>query len=335
MPRSTEPLSQASAETLPPTGEPTRPARSRRRRRPSNDSATSFGYAVPQLLLYIVLQLLPFAIALPIMFTDRIDFLDADVNWIGLANIQALFEEPLRSFFLDALRRTVIFTVINYVVVVSLGFLLALAMFELTSRLKGMFFTIIYLPWMVSGVGIGLLTIMLFSKDTGTVNLLLEKIGLGRNLFDARGEAAALYALPLIYGWKTAGFNMALFLGGLLAIPTETIESSRMDGARYLSRIIHIYLPQIVPSIVIVTIFTLINSFGIFDELIGLGALAGNRNAGFMSIFIYELGFGSGSASGSSSGTLAQAITASLLVFLPLVVAAFWLNRLQKRLQYM
>ena len=306
----------------------------RPRGRAARDSLVALGYAVPQLVLYVGLQLLPFLIALPIMFTDRIDFLDTDVSAVGLANLWSLFEQPLRPVFLEALRRTVIFTLVNYVVVIVLGFLLALAMFELTSRFKGMFFTIIYMPWMISGVGVGLMMIMLFSKDTGSANLLLEEVGAPRNLLDARSEGAAIYALPFIYGWKTAGFNMALFLGGLLSIPKETIESARMDGASYVQRVVHVYLPQIVPSVVIVTIFTIINSFGIFDELVGLGALGGNRNAQFMSVFIYELGFGGAANTGARTGTLAQAITASLLVFMPLVVAAFFLNRLQRRLQY-
>lgn len=302
--------------------------------RAAQESLTALLYGMPQLILYFGLQLLPFLVALPIMFTDRIDFLDVNVDYVGWSNLYSLFQEPLRPVFLEALRRTVIFTLVTYIVVICLGFLLALAMFELTAKIRGVFFTIIYMPWMISGVGIGLMMIMLFSRDTGTANLILEEAGAGRNLLDARSEGAAIYALPFIYGWKTAGFNMALFLGGLLAIPKETIESSRIDGANYLNRIFHIYLPQMVPSVVIVTIFTIINSFGIFDELVGLGALGGNRNAQFLSVFIYELGFGGAANMGTRTGTLAQAITASLVVFLPLVLAAFWLNRLQKRLQY-
>lgn len=304
------------------------------RSRGARESLVSFGYALPQFSLYICFQLLPFAVALPIVFTDRIDFLDTEIAYIGLENLWSLFRDPLWPIFSEVLRRTAIFTVVNYIVVVVLGFLLALAMFESVSRLKGAFFTIIYMPWMISGVGLGLIMIMLFSKDTGTANLALEELGFKRNALDARSETAAVYALPFIYGWKTAGFNMALFLGGLLAIPKETIESSVIDGADYLQRIFHVYLPQIVPSVVIVTIFTLINSFGIFDELVGLGGLAGNTNAQFLSIFIYELGFGGATNMGTRTGTLAQAITASLVVFLPLVLIAFGLNKLQARLQY-
>ena len=291
-------------------------------------------YVLPQYILYVGLQLLPFVIAIPIIFTDQVDFLDQDVDFIGFDNVASIFNPPLDDRFWAVLRRTAVFSVVNYLMVFLFGFLLALAMFELTSKLKGAFFTIIYMPWMVSGIGIGLMMTMLLATDTGSINIILDELGFGRNLFDAKTETVALFYLPFMYGWKAAGFNMALFLGGLLAIPKETIESARMDGARYWQRVFYIYIPQIVPSIIIATIFSMINSFGIFDELVGLGALAGNANAEFLSIFIYQLGFGSATVGGAKIGTLAQGVTVSLVVFLPLVIIAFYLNRLQKKLQY-
>ena len=314
-------------------GAPPRPvARGLRRRH--RELLIDLLYATPQLSLYISLQLVPFLIAFPVVFTDQVDFLDQDIDFIGLANVMSVFQEPLTDRFFDALRRTAIFAGMSYLTVYVFGFLLALAMYEVTSRLRGFFFTIIYMPWMVSGVGIGLLLVMLVSPDTGNLNLIFAELGLGRNTLDAKSATAATFALPIIYGWKTAGFNMALFLGGLLAIPRETIESAQMDGANYLQRVLFIYIPQIVPSIVIATIFALINSFGIFDEAVGIGGLSGNPNAEFMSVLIYQLGFGATAVGGAKVGTLAQGITVSLLVFVPLVVLAFYLNRIQKRLQY-
>ncbi|RVT86682.1 sugar ABC transporter permease [Rhodobacteraceae bacterium CCMM004] len=322
--------SESSARVASSEGTRTQAARARSRR----EFLTDLIYIAPQYVIYIGLQLLPFAIALPIIFTDQVDFLDQDVNWVGFDNIASLFQAPLDDRLYQALRRTVIFSVVNYLMVFLFGFLLALAMFELVSKLKGIFFTIIYMPWMLSGIGVGLIMVMLFSTDTGSFNLIVSELGADGNAFDAKSETTALFVLPFMYGWKAAGFNMALFLGGLLAIPTETIESARMDGAGYWKRVWYIYLPQIVPSIIIATIFSIINSFGIFDELVGLGALAGNQNAEFMSIFIYQLGFGSATMGGAKIGTLAQGITASLVIFLPLVFLAFWLNRLQKKMSY-
>lgn len=295
-------------------------------RRDWRELAADLAFLLPQYVLYVTLTLLPFAVALPIVFTDQVDFSDNAIAAVGFDNLLSIFRPPLDQRFYAALRRTLIFTVLNYAMVFAFGFLLALALFELRSRLVGLFFTIIYLPWMVSGIGIGLLLVMLFSPDTGTVNLALERLGLGSNLINIKEEATILLVLPLVAGWKTAGFNMAIFLGGLLAIPGETIEAARIDGANYLQRVRYIYVPQLVPAIVTATVFCLVASFGLFDELVGLGALYGNPNAEFLSVLIYKLGF-----SGGRDGTLAQGITISLVVFLPLLLAAFALTAWQKR----
>ena len=135
----------------------------------------------------------------------------------------------------------------------------------------GWFFTIVYLPMMVSGLAIGYMATMLFAKSTGTVNLMLSEWFGMKNLIDIQNPTFTAVILPIMIGWRYAGFNVAIFLAGLLAIPTETIEAATVDGASYWQRLWHVYFPQMLPSFIIATIFCLIGSFGVFDELIPLG----------------------------------------------------------------
>jgi ABC-type sugar transport system permease subunit len=214
--------------------------------------------------------------------------------------------------------------------VFAFGLTLALLMYE--GKFRGMFFTIIFLPYMLSGLGTGMLLIMLFSRDQGSINLLLMELGVLKEPFDIKDPSVTAYALPLILGWRYAGFNMALFLAGLMSIPTETVEASKVDGANYLQRVRFVYLPQIVPSIIIATIFCLIGSFGVFDEPVGMGAFYGNRSAEYFAVTIFKLGFGS--TVGQQIGTMAQGVTMSLVVFVPLTAIAIYLIRLQRKVQY-
>ncbi len=141
---------------------------------------------------------------------------------------------------------------------------------------------VIFLPLMLSGVGLGMILSMLFSVDSGSINLLLLKLGVITNPVDIKDSGATAVILPLLVGWRYAGYNMAIFLSGLLSIPADTIEAAVVDGVSYRQRLRYIYLPQIIPSITITTILCLLGSFGVFDECIGLGALQGNQSA-----FIY------------------------------------------------
>ena len=287
-------------------------------------------FVAPQLLLYLGLTIVPLLASIPIVLTDRINFTDQNIDFVGLSNFVTIFQAPVVEQFIPSLTRTVLLTLSNYVMVFAFGLTLALLMYE--GKFRGLFFTLIYMPYMLSGLGTGMLLIMLFSRDQGSINLLLMELGILKEPFDIKDPTITAYALPLILGWRYAGFNMAIFLAGLMSIPTETIDASKVDGANYWQRLRYIYLPQIVPSIIIATIFCLIGSFGVFDEPVGLGAFYGNRSAEYFAVTIFKLGFGS--TIGQQIGTMAQGIAMSLVVFVPLMVIAVYLIKLQKKLQY-
>ena len=283
----------------------------------------------PQLILYLTFTIIPFIIGLYIMFTNRINYMTTDIEFIGFKNFVSIFRPPLVEPFLASVRRTAIFTVMNYIMVFLYGMPLALLMYEYSSKYKKGFFTIIYMPYIVSGLGIGLLLVLLLSRDNGSINLLLLKLGVLENPIDIKSPLVSFFALPLIVGWRSAGFNMALFLTGLLTIPVDTIDAARVDGVSYWQKLRYVYFPQMVPSLVMATVFCLIGSFGMFDVPVGMGGLVSNFSVRFFALHLYLSGFGY-----QQGSTLAEAVTMSMVVYVPLVFGAFFLNNVQKKLQY-
>ncbi len=281
-------------------------------------------FIAPQLILFVSLTILPFFIGLPMVFTDRLSFVDTDVEYVGFENFTKIVDEPgIKDEVLPALWRTVRFTLTNYAMVFIFGLTLALLMYEVGFR--GGFFTIIYLPMMLSGLAIGYIASMLFSRSTGTANLLLLELGWIEKAIDIKSASGIEFVLPLLTGWRYAGFNMAIFLAGLLSIPKETIEASIVDGTSYLQRLRHIYFPQMTSSFIIATLFCLIGSFNIFDELVALGALYGNQEASFLSIVFFTYGF--------QRGRLAVGLTLALQLGIPLLIIGLLLQWLQRWLQ--
>ncbi len=279
----------------------------------------------PQLILYVGLTILPFFVAIPVLFTDRLAFNDIAVDNIGFGNFTRIFTDPnIQQELFPALRRTLTFVSLNYLMVYVFGLTLALLIYEI--GFNSWFFTIVYLPMMASGLATGYIAAMLFSRSTGTVNLMLnEWLGI-REAIDIQMPTGTTVILPILIGWKYAGFNVAIFLSGLLGIPNETIEASRVDGANYWQRLWRVYFPQMVPSFIIATIFCLIGSFGVFDELLPLGALGSNNEARLLSVVFFNYAF--------TSNRFALGLTLTIQTFLPLVIVAIFLQRLQKRLQY-
>jgi len=284
-----------------------------------------WAFIFPQFFIFILLTIVPLIVAIPILFTDMSQFNDPEINQVGWRNFTAVFtDRGVQEDYLPALQRTIIFVILNYTTVYIFGLALALLMYEIGFR--GGFFTVIYLPLMVSGLAVGYMAAMLFAKETGSANLLLMKLGLLKepiNIYTATGTA---FLLPLMVGWRYAGYNMAIFLSGLLSIPKETIESAVVDGASYWQRLTRIYFPQMWPSFILATTMCLIGSWAVFDELVALGALYVNPNAKLLSILFFTYGF--------QIERLAMGMTLALETFLPLVLVGVGLQRLQRKLQY-
>lgn len=276
----------------------------------------------PQMAVYVLLVIIPLIIAVPLLFTDMSVIRDTEVNFIGFGNFTRLFtDSAISGDYLDGLFRTVRFTVLNYGGVFIFGLTLALLMYEVGFR--GGLFTMIYLPWMVSGLALGFIALMLFSESTGSVNLLLRELGIIDQGFNIKSEAGTTIVLPLVVSWKAAGFNMAIFLAGLMSIPRDTIEAAIVDGASYRQRLLRVYFPQMVPSFVIATIFALLGSFSVFDELVAMGGLGQNQSAEFLSILFFRWGF--------TENKLALSMALSVMTFIPLMVIAVGLQWVQRR----
>jgi len=283
-----------------------------------------WAFILPQLLIFVLLTIVPLIIAIPILFTDKSQFNDPSINQVGWSNFTALFTDPsVQADYIPAFRRTVIFVALNYTTVYIFGLSLALLMYEVGFR--GGFFTIVYLPLMISGLAVGYIAVMMFAQETGTGNFVLRELGVIKKPLNIYSAAGTTIILPLMVGWRYAGYNMAIFLSGLLSIPEETIESSVVDGANYLQRLGRIYFPQMWPSFILATTMCLIGSFAVFDELVAMGATYVNPNAKFLSILFFTYGF--------QIERLAMGMTLAIETFFPLVLLGVALQRLQRRVQ--
>ena len=286
---------------------------------------TQYAFMTPQLILFVGLTIVPFFVAIPMLFTDQANFTDPQINPVGFSNFTAIFRDPsIQADYFPALRRTVVFVAVNYLMIFLFGLSLALLLYEI--GFHGGFFSVIYLPLMASGIAIGSIAVMLFARGTGTVNLLLQELGVLSKPFDIYTPVGTGILLPLLTGWRWAGFNMAIFLSGLLAIPKETVEASVVDGASYLQRLTRVYFPQMWPSFILASTMCLIGSWSAFDELVAMGALYVNPEAKFLSILFFTYGF--------QINRLSLGMTLALETFLPLMLLGVALQWLQRRAQY-
>lgn len=208
------------------------------------------------------------------------------MEWIGLKNFSRLLDDPL---FLISLKNTLVFLLIHIPlqVVVALGFALLL---NVKLRGRGLFRALYFMPVVVSGVVVTILWQQMYSYDYGVLNSVLRALGLGPVpwLVDAR---VAMPAIAVMATWKNVGIYIVLFLAGLQTVPRELYEAARVDGATPARQFLHVTLPLLNPTVVVIIVLSTIGGFGLFIEpyvLTGGGPMQSTLSG---MLYIYNQGF--------------------------------------------
>lgn len=203
-------------------------------------SAARAGFllVLPALLLILVFRAIPALSAVWHSFT-RWNGVTAP-TYVGLANFARLLSD--RIFWSALSHNVIIVATIPLWILVSL--VLALLIHQQTPGWR--FFRAAYfLPSVLSPVIIGLLFSALLRGD-GPLNGVLRAIGLGGVTTDWLGNAhTALPALIMIILWGIFGHGVIVFLAGLAAVPKETFEAARLDGATGWRFLWHIVIPSL------------------------------------------------------------------------------------------
>lgn len=218
---------------------------------------SGFLYITPWLIGLLVFTAFPFIASFILSFTDY--NLISKPQFIGLENYKTMFSDPIfiKSFFVS----------VKYVfltVPLKLIFALFIA-FILNFKLKGVniFRTAYYLPSILGGsVAIAVLWRFLFA-DTGIINMIIGKIGLGPVPW-LNSTKYALFTISLLRIWQF-GSPMVIFLAALQGIPEYLYEAARIDGASKVKQFFKITVPLISPTIFFNFIMQMIQAFQEFN----------------------------------------------------------------------
>ena len=225
----------------------------------------AWGFVAPALLVIAVFFLLPVVAALILSLTDFDIYALADLGnlrFVGLDNYGRMLQTPL---FWRALGNTVYFVVIGVPLSIAVSLGSALLLHSRLARFKPFFRTSLFAPVVTTLVAVAVVWRYLFHARYGIVNYALSHIGVGP--FDWLGDPhLAMPTIILLAVWKNFGFNMVIFLANLQAIPEELYEAARIDGASSLRQIVHITLPMLAPTLIMVGVLTTAGYFQLFAE---------------------------------------------------------------------
>jgi len=181
-------------------------------------------------------------------------------KFVFFNNFISLFHN---SAFVTAAKNTASFSAIAVPLAVVLSFLLA-QMLECRIPMKSQFRTFFLSPMMVPVASVVLIWQVIFSNN-GTMNEFLSIFGIDK--IDWLKSQYAQVVVVVLFLWKNLGYNMILFMAALNNIPKELIEVADIDGATPWFKFKNITLRYLSPTILFVTILSLINSFKVFREV--------------------------------------------------------------------
>ena len=226
---------------------------------------------LPALLIYTLFHVIPILQTVGISFSNSLGVASSN-DFIGLKNFTRLLVErsPQNETFFRSLKWTSLFWLGNWMLSIFFGLGFALIIFE-DIALKRLFLVIIFLPYVVSNLAIGYIIRMVLDPSNGAVNWLLLKLSLIEEpIILLRDGLSASLTMIFVTGWKFAGFNLALFLGGLVIIPEDTLEAAVITGCGYWRKLWYIILPQLWPTIISVSVLCFTGTWQLFAIPIAL-----------------------------------------------------------------
>lgn len=230
--------------------------------------------ALPSILYFLITSYLPmvgvyFAFTSYQFTTDFFSTLFGS-KFVGLANFEYLFSSGL------AWRMTANTLIYNFIFIVG-GTILKVAIAIMFSEIAGRFYkkyvqTITFLPHFISMVMVGTFAYNLLNYNSGVINSLLTALGFDR--VDFYSMPGAWYViLPLVEFWKSVGYGSIIYVSAITGISDDLYEAADLDGASFMQEIIHITVPSIRPTIVILTLMSLGSimkgNFDLFYQLVG------------------------------------------------------------------
>jgi multiple sugar transport system permease protein len=205
--------------------------------------------------------------AFPVAYTFYLSFTKWSPTSVGLPEF-IWFENYIKLItdderFVNAVGRTLLFTIVGVSVQCVLGVSLAL-IFNREFRGRGFFRTIFLMSMVATPVAIALVWMMILDINTGILNYILHSLA-GVRVAWLSDRSVVLWSLMLVDTWQWTPFIMLIALAGLSALPTEPYESAVIDGANSAQLLWHLTLPMLRPTIMVALMFRSIDALKTFD----------------------------------------------------------------------
>ena len=224
-------------------------------------NTTGLVFILPALVMYGIFFIIPFITSIYYSLTSWNGY-DPVKEFVGLQNYARLLNDPM---IWASFSHNLIWIAIGSFAPIMIALPLAYLMSNI-KRGRLIFQTAFFMPYILSGVLIGVIWGWIYNPVFGILNYLLNMVGLG---FLSRGWLGdpnlALYAVLVAAIWGYFGFCVVILMAGLQNINIDLIDAAKIDGANSSQVFLSVVIPQLRNIINMLIVLNLIGGFNVFD----------------------------------------------------------------------
>ena len=266
-------------------------------------------YLLPAFLFLGVFLVYPLIDVLIYSFEEGFNFASQSSFGVGFYNYAYVLSDP---YFLQALKNTLILVLITVPVSTLLALLISVGLASI-KKLRKLFQTIYFLPYVTNTLAVGIVFMLLFAKTDytdGMVNLFLGLFGIDPIDFINGPYWAKMLVLCVYTVWIVLPFKILVLTSALASVNQSYYDAAMVDGTRKLRMFTKITLPMISPMLFYLIITGFIGAFKAYSDAVAL--FGTNLNAKEMNTivgYIYDMLYG------DSGGYPSFASAAAIILF--------------------
>ena len=251
-------------------------------------------YLLPAMLFLGIFMVYPLIDVLIYSFEEGFNFVSQGYFGIGFYNYEYVLRDP---YFMQAVKNTMILVFITVPLSTLLSLMVSVALSSV-DKLRNMFQTIFFLPYVTNTLAVGLVFMILFKPtmyNDGLVNSFLSLFGLDPIDFINGPYWAKMLVLCLYTIWIVMPFKVLVFTSAICSVPSTYYDAARIDGTPESRMFVKITLPMISPTIFYLVITGFIGAFKAYSDAVAL--FGTNLNATGMNTivgYVYDMLYGDG-----------------------------------------
>lgn len=266
-------------------------------------------YLLPALLFLGAFMIYPLIDVFVYSFEEDFNFTSQTFTKVGIGNYLFVLRDP---YFLQALKNTFILVIITVPLSTGISLLISLGLSSI-KKLKSLFQTIYFLPYVTNTLAVGLVFMILFKKteySNGMINMLVEFFG-GNPIDFLDGPYYAKMLVLCIYTiWVIMPFKVLILTSALASVDQNYYNAARVDGTSKFRTFTRITVPMISPIIFYLIITGFIGAFKAYSDVVAL--FGTDLNAAEMNTlvgYVYDMLYG------NSGGYPSYASSAAIILF--------------------